>query len=53
MNDAGCDKVVFEAWLKGLISSGDFPMMRCLEECKAKLETWNLNVFGHVGKKIA
>ena len=51
LNNAGCDQVVSDAWLEGLISGSDFPMVRCLEECKAKLEAWNLNVFGHVGEK--
>lgn len=53
LKDAQCDQVVSDAWNERLISSVDFPIVRCLEECKAKLEDWNLNVFEHVGKKIA
>lgn len=46
--------MVSEAWCEGLSSSSsNFPIVRCLEECRSKLEAWNKAEFGHVGVKIA
>lgn len=45
--------MVYDAWNEGMISSSDFPMVQCLEECRLELEEWKQNVFRHMGKKIA
>ena len=48
LSDARCKKIVSEAWSEGLSSVSPFPIVRCLEVCKLKLENWNHTEFGHV-----
>lgn len=51
--DARCEQVVADAWNEGMLSSSDFLVVRCLDECRKRLEVWNYSDFGHVGVKIA
>jgi len=48
-----CNKVVSDAWSKGLISEVPFPIVSCLELCKLRLDAWNQSDFGHVGNQIS
>lgn len=43
-----CEQVVAAAWNEGMLSSSDFPVLRCLDECKKRLEVWNKSDLGHV-----
>lgn len=38
MGDARCEQVVVATWNEGLLSSSDFPVVRCLDECRKRLE---------------
>ena len=53
LKDSSCEDVVNSAWEEGLHMGTEFPIESCLENCRAKLEVWNKNCFGHVGKNIA
>ena len=53
LKDERCEKVVIEAWEEGMCMASDFPILACMESCRNKLEVWNANEYGHVGKKIA
>lgn len=52
LKDPLCEAAVLEAWEDGLATHLNFPLNSCLEKCKLKLDAWNKNEFGHVGKKI-
>nr|POF04317.1 hypothetical protein CFP56_16374 [Quercus suber] len=52
LKDPRCEEVVLEAWEEGLTTLSNFPLNSCLEKCILKLDAWNKNEFGHVGKKI-
>nr|XP_023887252.1 uncharacterized protein LOC111999356 [Quercus suber] len=52
LRDERCSGVVNEAWEKGRIGGNDWPLLQCLEECRALLTEWNKHSFGHVGKQI-
>ena len=52
LKDERCEKVVTEAWEEGLFTASDFPILSFMESCRNKLEVWNVNEYGHVGKKI-
>lgn len=51
--EASDEKVVSSAWEEGLFLNANFPLIQCLENYHAKLDVWNKDVFGHVGKIIA
>ena len=53
LKDTRCNKVVLDAWSKGLISEVPFLIVSCLELCKLRLDAWNQSEFGHVGKYIS
>ena len=53
LKDSSCEDVVNSAWEEGLHMGTEFPIESCLENCRAKLEVWNKNCFGYVGKNIA
>ena len=53
LKDERCEKVVLEAWEEGMCMASNFPIISCMETCRNKLEVWNANEYGHVGKKIA
>ena len=52
MKDLKCE-VVKTAWAEGCVDSVGFPISRCLEICRNRLEAWNKNDFRHVGRKIS
>ena len=52
LKDERCKKVVIEAWEEALCTASNFPILSCMESCRNKLEVWNVNEYGHVGKKI-
>lgn len=35
------------------MSVDSFPILRCMELCRNRLEVWNKREFGHVGMKIS
>ncbi|XP_075662877.1 uncharacterized protein LOC142632324 [Castanea sativa] len=53
LKDSSCEDVVNSAWEEGLHMGIEFPIESCMENCCAKLEVWNKNYFGHVGKNIS
>lgn len=53
LKDKRCEKIVTEVWEEGLCMASAFPILSCMESCRNKLEVWNTNDYGHVGKKIA
>lgn len=53
VGDARCEQVVADAWNEGMLSSSDFLVVHCLDECRKRLEVWNKLDFAHVGVKIA
>lgn len=53
VEDESCEDVVKSAWEEGLLLGTEFPIQQYMANCKTKLELWNRDVFGHVGKKIA
>ena len=53
LKDPHCEDVVREAWEEGLAANHKYVLGKCLESCRARLETWNKKEFGYVGRKIA
>ena len=53
LKDPRCEDVVRDAWEEGLVANQEYVLGICLENGKARLETWNKEEFGHVGRKIA
>ena len=53
LKDSSFEDVVNSAWEEGLHMGTEFPIESCLDNCRAKLEVWNKNCFGHDGKNIA
>ena len=53
LKDSRCDHIVESAWIEGQRDAVLFPIVSCLNLCRGKLEEWNRNVFGHVGREIA
>jgi len=53
LKDSSCEDVVNSAWEEGLHLGIEFPIESCKENFRAKLEVWNKNYIGHVGKNIA
>ena len=51
LKEPSCEEVVLDAWNEGLVAQSDFPLVSCINQCRLRLEVWNKNVFGHVGKK--
>ena len=52
LKDDRCSGVVNDAWERGRIIGNDWPLLQCMEECRASLTEWNKHSFGHVGKQI-
>uniref|UniRef100_A0A7N2R7P6 DUF4283 domain-containing protein n=1 Tax=Quercus lobata TaxID=97700 RepID=A0A7N2R7P6_QUELO len=50
LKDERCSGVVNGAWEKGRLLGNEWPLLQCLEECRALLTEWNKQSFGHVGK---
>lgn len=53
LKDPRCENVVNSTWEEGLYLGSNFPIQHYLDNCRSRLELWNKNVFGHVGKNIA
>ena len=53
VKDSTCEEAVTSAWEEGLSMGLEFPILHCMDSYRTKLELWNKNVFGHVGKNIA
>ena len=53
LKDTRCNKVVSDAWSKGLILEALFPVVSCLESCRSRLDAWNQSEFRHVAKQIS
>nr|POE88547.1 hypothetical protein CFP56_48643 [Quercus suber] len=53
LEDGRCEDVVEEAWERRRNRDSRWPLDACLEECQSLLQSWNKNIFGHVGKQIA
>lgn len=47
-----CEDIVKNAWEEGSLAASSFPISRCMELCRNRLEEWNKREFGHVGLKI-
>ena len=52
LSDPRCENVVKNAWEEGSMDAGSFPISRCMELCRSRLESWSKGEFGHVGLKI-
>nr|POE60460.1 hypothetical protein CFP56_52631 [Quercus suber] len=52
LKDRKCENIVKNAWEEGSMSVGSFPISRCMELCRNRLEVWNKREFGHIGMKI-
>ncbi|XP_030949017.1 uncharacterized protein LOC115972935 [Quercus lobata] len=52
LKDPKCEDIVKNAWEEGSVFVGRFPISRCMELCRNRLEVWNKREFGHVGMKI-
>ena len=50
--------LIFKIIIKLIITSSwldlgsNFPMVKCLDNCRIKLEMWNKSVFGQVGNNL-
>lgn len=53
LKDPHYEDVVRDAWEEGLAANQEYVLGKCLESCRARLETWNKEEFGHVGRRIA
>lgn len=53
LKDPRYEDVVRDAWEEGLAANREYVLGKCLESCRATLETWNKEEFGHVGRRIA
>ena len=47
-----CEEIVQNAWSDGVMVQSEFVLVSCINHCRMRLEAWNKNVFGHVGRKI-
>lgn len=52
LQDKSCGEVVDRAWERGTSSTLESIFIKCLEECRLSLTTWNKNNFGHMGRKV-
>ena len=53
LKDSKYGEIVPEAWNKGLVDVSSHPLVSCLNSCRTRLQAWNRDEFGHVGKEIA
>ena len=53
LKDSKCGEIVTEAWNEGLVDVSSHPLVSCLNSCRTRLQAWNRDEFGHVGKEIA
>ena len=53
LKESSCEEVVRSAWEEGVIASSDWELNSCLKICRDRLEEWNKDVFGHVGRNIS
>ena len=53
LKESSCEEVVRSAWEEGVIASSDWELNSCLKICCDRLEAWNKDVFGHVGRNIS
>ena len=53
VQDPRCESIVSSAWSEGLDDISPYPILKCLNSRKSKLEAWSRSEFGHVGKKVA
>ena len=53
LKDGRCGDIVKESWAEGeLIGRGNI-FSSCMDRCKEALIKWNMQEFGHIGKKLA
>ena len=44
---------ITDAWGEGVGSESPFPILSCINSCRARLYVWNQTEFGHLGKQIS
>ena len=45
--------IVRQTWAEGMLMSVDNGFSICMDKCREALIKWNLQEFGHVGRKLA
>ena len=53
LKESSCEEMVRSAWEEGVIASSGWELNSCLKICRDRLEAWNKDVFGHVGRNIS
>ncbi|XP_050254799.1 uncharacterized protein LOC126700626 [Quercus robur] len=53
LRDLRCAEVTQEAWMEGLYKPKGTPITNYLDNCRARLTSWNKMEFGHIGCQIA
>ena len=52
LKDEKCSNIVKEIWAEGALRSDENCFSTCMEQCCEALSQWNMQEFGHIGKKL-
>ena len=52
LKDSSCEEIVNSTWEEASTTGSNFLMLKCLDNCRIKLEMWNKSVFGHVRNNL-
>ena len=53
LKDEKCADIVRQTWVEGMLMGVDNSFSICMDNCRKALLKWNLQEFGHVGRKLA
>ena len=51
--DGRCGDIVKESWAEGELTGRENIFSSCMDRCRETLIKWNMQEFGHIGKKLA
>ena len=52
LKDEKCGDIVRQTWAEGMLMDVDNSFSICMDKCREALLKWNLQEFGHVGRKL-